>query len=85
MVSSDVNISPYTAAIRQVYNCWSVSEGIYCAKTSVTLDMQDTYKLKVKYSPTNTTVKKEVTWISSNTDVEGVEICYVTENFKIAF
>ncbi|MBQ2801849.1 MAG: Ig domain-containing protein [Lachnospiraceae bacterium] len=42
-------------------------------KTSVTLDMQDTYKLKVKYSPTNTTVKKEVTWISSNTDVAIVD------------
>lgn len=42
-------------------------------KTSLILDMQDTYKLKVKYAPTNTTVKKEVTWISSNTDVVIVD------------
>lgn len=42
-------------------------------KTSLILDMQDTYKLKVKYSPTNTTVKKEVTWISSNTNVAIVD------------
>lgn len=42
-------------------------------KTALTLDIQNTYKLKVKFSPTNTTVSKEVTWKSSNTNVAIVD------------
>lgn len=41
-------------------------------KTSLKLDIDDTYNLKVKYLPTNTTVKKNVTWSSSNKNVANI-------------
>ena len=41
-------------------------------KTSLTLDKGNKYKLTVKYSPSNTTVSKNVTWSSSNSSVATV-------------
>ena len=42
-------------------------------KTSLTLDKGNKYKLTVKYSPSNTTVSKNVTWSSSNSSVATVD------------